>query len=104
MRSIRVGGCTHSWVVETFFESKKKRRSSLRKEAICSLGHAFQGSKLACKSRQGYNIYCRPYSITSGTEIEERCSTFRRPYCMDFDSPYCCFTCTEIKNISVGIF
>jgi hypothetical protein len=39
---------------------------------------------LACISRIDYSIYCRPYSINTGTEIEERYSTFRRPYCTYF--------------------
>jgi hypothetical protein len=46
MRSTRVGGCTHSWVDETFLREQEKRNSSLRKEAIfAELGHTFRGKQ-----------------------------------------------------------
>jgi hypothetical protein len=62
MRSVRVGGHTHSWVVETFLREQEEEEVELEKGGhFAELEHAFQGSKLARISRQEYSIYCRSY-------------------------------------------
>jgi hypothetical protein len=93
MRSIRVGGHTHSWVVETFLREKEEEEVELEKG-----GHFCRAR--ACISRQQSSTHfkarvqhllqavqhrlSRSYNIKSGTEIEERYNTFRRSYCTDF--------------------
>jgi hypothetical protein len=52
VRSISVGGCTHSCVVETFLR-EQEQKFEFEKEAIfAEIGHTFQGCKLAQKSRK----------------------------------------------------
>ena len=53
MRSITVRRAHSLLVVETFFEREQESIFELEEEAISTeLGHAFQGKKLAWKSRQ----------------------------------------------------
>jgi hypothetical protein len=53
MRSIRVRRAHPLLVVETFLRESKRRIFEFEEEAISAeLGHAFQGWKLAWKSRQ----------------------------------------------------
>jgi hypothetical protein len=53
MRSTRVGGHTHSWVVESILREQEEE-VELEKERrhFAKLGHTLQGSKLACTSRK----------------------------------------------------
>jgi hypothetical protein len=92
MRSIRVGGHTHSWVVDSF----------LREQEI-------QQEEQAQKSRQGTvqqkRPYCTdfriPYSRKKGTktEAESTVRTVRIPY-----SPYDCYFGTDFEERRCVVF
>jgi hypothetical protein len=79
MRSIRVGGHTHCWVVETFEREQERAFSSLRR------GHF-------CRARA-----CIPRLLTS-TEIEARGSTYTGGRTTRFRGPYSLLCAQKSRN------
>jgi hypothetical protein len=107
MRSTRVGGRTHSWVVETFFERAREREFEFEKgghfcRARACIPRQQTSTQIKAKVQHLLQVVLyglsRSYNIKVGTEIEERYNIKGGRTVRIFEVPYSQKRGTEIEG------